>query len=126
VTVVYKEKKTHFKVSDLQPIYRGAAGEQVSSVMWFKKTLKVDVAKIAKVVAQESEDDPVWQVTMKDGGDETLTPLPKATINDKPAVFEGLLGRVPAGYKLFPGHVISEVHFDTSDPPPDKDKDKDK
>jgi hypothetical protein len=41
-------------------------------------------------------------------------------LGDKPAVFEGLLGRIPAGYKLFPAHVITEVIFDATEAPSEK------
>jgi hypothetical protein len=114
VTTVYKDKKTTHKVADLQPLYRTAGGEQLSPVLWFKKTLKVDVAKIQKITANDAEDEPAWTVTDKDG-EQTLTPLLKTTIDGKPAELEGLLGRVPAGYKLFPVHTISEVQFDAAD-----------
>ncbi len=114
VTTVYKEKKTTCKVADLQPLYRTAGGEQLSPVLWFKKTLKVDVSKIQKITANDSEDEPAWTVTDKDG-EQTLTPLLKTTIDGKPAELVGLLGRVPAGYKLFPVHTISEVQFEAAD-----------
>ncbi|HVS35335.1 MAG TPA: hypothetical protein VMS17_07105 [Gemmataceae bacterium] len=111
VTTVYKDKKTTNKVADLQPLYKTAAGEQLSPVLWFKKTLKVDVSKIQKIAVNDSEDEPAWTVTDKDG-EQTLTPLLKTTIDGKPAQLAGLLGRVPEGYKLFPAHTISEVQFD--------------
>ena len=114
MTTVYKDKKTTHKVADLQPLYRTAGGEQLSPVLWFKKTLKVDVSKIQKITANDSDDEPAWTVTDKDG-EQTLTPLLKTTIDGKPAELEGLLGRMPAGYKLFPAHTISEVQFDAAD-----------
>ncbi len=114
VTTVYKDQKTTHKVADLQPLYKTAGGEQLSPVLWFKKTLKVDLAKVQKIVVNDSEDEPAWTVTDKDG-EQTLTPLLKPTIDGKPAELEGLLGRVPAGYKLFPAHTISEVEFEAAD-----------
>jgi hypothetical protein len=36
------------------------------------------------------------------------------TIDGRDAVLEGLMGRVPAGYKLFPMHTIGEVQFEES------------
>ncbi len=114
VTTEYKEKKTTHKVADLQPLYRTAGGEQLSPVLWFRKTLKVDVSKIRKITANASEDEPAWTVTDKDG-EQTLTPLLKTTIDGKPAELEGLLGRTPAGYKLFPAHTIGEVQFEAAD-----------
>jgi hypothetical protein len=114
VTTVYKDKKTTHKVADLQPLYHTADGEQLSPVLWFKKTLKLDVAKMQKIAVTEADDEAAWTVTDKDG-EQTLTPLLKPTIDGKPAVLLGLLGRVPVGYKLFPAHTISEVEFDAGD-----------
>jgi len=87
-------------------------------VLLFKKTLKLDVAKISKLRASEGKeaDGLEWGVTLKDGEEETLTLLPKGMIDDKEAVLEGLLGRVPAGYKLFPMHTIAGVQFDEPKP----------
>ena len=114
VTTVYKDKKTTHKVADLQPLYETAGGEQLSPVMWFKKTLKVDVGKVQKIVVTEADDEPAWTVTDKDG-EQTLTPLLKPMIDGRPAVLLGLLGRAPVGYKLFPAHTLSEVEFDAAD-----------
>ena len=114
MTTEYKEKKTTHKVAELQPLYRTAGGERLSPVLWFKKTLKVDLSKIRKIAANDSEDEPAWTVTDQDG-EQTLTPLLKTTIDGKPAELEGLLGRVPAGYKLFPVHTIREVQFEGAD-----------
>jgi hypothetical protein len=114
VTTVYKGKKAMHKVADLQPLYASAGGEQLSPLLFFKKTLKVDVGKIQKIVVAEAEDESAWQVTTKDG-DESLTPLLKPTLDGKPVVLEGLLGRIPAGWKLFPAHTITEVQFDPAD-----------
>ena len=114
VTTVYKDKKTTHKVADLQPLYLVGGREQTSPVLWFKKTLKVDVGKIQKIVVTEAEDEPAWTVTDKDG-EQTLTPLLKPTIDGRPAALLGLLGRAPAGYKLFPAHTLSEVEFEAGD-----------
>jgi hypothetical protein len=122
VTTADRQKKTTQKVTDLKPLYRTTGGEQLHTQMFFKKTLKIDVAKVQKLVARGGEaDEGTWQVTLKDGGDETLTLLPAVALDGKAAKLEGLLGRVPAGYKLFPMHAISEVQFDMSEEPkPDK------
>ena len=114
VTTEYKDTKTTHKVVDLRPLYKTAGGEVLSPLLMFKKTLKVDVTKIQKITANDSEDEPAWTVTDKDG-EQTLTPLLKTTIDGKPAELEGLVGRVPAGYKLFPVHTIGEVEFEAAD-----------
>jgi hypothetical protein len=120
VTVAEKEKNVQ-KVSDLQPLYRLAdGGERLLPTLFFRKTLKVDVAKVQKLHAVEDKDTPgsEWEVALKDGGEETLTLLAKPTLDGKPATLEGLLGRVPAGYKLFPVHTLAEVEFGDGKPEP--------
>ena len=112
VTVAEKEKNVQ-KVSDLQPLYRLAdGGERLLPTLFFRKTLKVDVAKVQKLHAVEDKETPgtEWEVTLPDGV-ETLTLITKPTLDGQPAVQEGLLGRVPAGYKLFPVHTVAEVEF---------------
>jgi hypothetical protein len=112
VSVAEKEKDAQ-KVSDLQPLYRLAdGGERLLPTMFFRKTLKVDVAKVQKLHAVAGKEAPgtEWEVALKDG-EETLTLITKPVLDGKPATVEGLLGRVPAGYKLFPVHTIAEVEF---------------
>jgi hypothetical protein len=73
----------------------------------------VDVSQVKKIVAGEGEgQDVVWMVSLKDGTEETLTLLTTIPLDGKNAVLEGLLGKVPGGYKLFPVHTIGEVEFD--------------
>jgi hypothetical protein len=113
------ETKTTHKVSDLLPLYRLAdGGERLLPTLMFRKTLKLDVAKIAKVTTAGGENDPSWQVTMKAGGDETLTLLPKIPLEGGQASLVGMVGRVPAGYKLFPVAAIAGITFDASEVKP--------
>ncbi len=111
-------KKTTHKVSDLMPLYRFADGERLLPTLMFRKTLKIDVAKVRKITAAESDrDDTSWQVQMKDGGDETLVLLPAIEIDGRKGTLEGLVGRVPAGWKLFPVLSVSEIVFDATEEP---------
>jgi hypothetical protein len=108
------EKKTPHKVVDLLPLYRLADGsEKLLPTLMFKKTLRVDVSQIKKVVAAGGGD--AWRVTLKDGNDETLTLLETATFDGKPAKLLGLLGRVPVGYKLIPAAAVVEITFDAEE-----------
>jgi hypothetical protein len=126
-----KEKRTH-KVSDLVPLYASRGRETTSPLLLFRKTLRIDVAKIRKIVAStEDSNDTVWQVVRKDGDDSTLTLLESGLINGQQARLVGLVGKVPAGYKLFPVLAINTILFDTSDdtedlPSPKSEKDKSK
>jgi len=119
VTVLDKAKKTVLPVTDLQALYQTVdGGEKLLPLLMFKKTLKIDVAKVKKIVAGEGEGgDVVWQVALKDGNDETLTLLQTIHHEGKELVLEGLLGKVPAGYKLFPIHTIGEVEFEPAKEP---------
>jgi hypothetical protein len=106
-----KGKSTH-DVQDLQPLYRVAGGETLSPLLFFKKTIKIDVAKIGKITVTEADKETVWGLSMKAGGEESLTLLTNVTLDGKAATLVGFVGRVPAGYKLFPVHIIEEVQFD--------------
>lgn len=112
--VTIAEQKEPQKAADLMPLYRFAdASERLVPRLMFKKTLKVDVAKIQKLRAVAGEQEgSEFTVTLKDGTEDTLTLLSKTTLDDKEATLVGLVGRVPAGYKLFPLHAVSEVQFD--------------
>jgi hypothetical protein len=122
------EAKTTHKVADLLPLYQlPDGGERLLPTLMFRKTLKLDVAKIAKIATAGAENDPSWQVTMKGGGDETLTLLQKIPYEGGQATLVGLVGRVPVGYKLFPVAAISEIPFDATEAKPaTKEKVKDK
>jgi hypothetical protein len=120
-------RRTHV-VHDLLPLYRLASGEvRLVPTLMFKKTLKIDVSHIKKIsVSGDETDETAWQVVQKDGDDSTLTLLNALPIDGKPAQLAGLVGRVPAGYKLFPVRRIAEVHFDTTEESKEKGKEKEK
>jgi hypothetical protein len=112
VTTKDKSGKATHKVTDFQPLYRAAGGETLNSLVFFKKTLKIDVAKITKFSITESGNESVWSVTLKDGSEESLTLLTTPMLDGKQATLIGFVARVPAGYKLFPPHVLEEVEFE--------------
>jgi hypothetical protein len=115
VTTQDRGKKATHKVVDLQPLYKLAdGGEQTLPTVMFKKTLKIDLAKVQKMRAIEGKDadGAEWAVTLKDAEEETYMLLPKITHEGKAATLEGFVGRVGFGYKLFPPHTIAEIQFD--------------
>lgn len=114
-----KDLKSSYKVTDLKPLYRLEDGREVlSPTLLFKKTLRLDVNKVAKIVTStEDSDDTVWSVTPKDGEEGTLTLLTTGTIEEQSAVLVGLVGRVPFGYRLFPIRRITSIHFDAAEVP---------
>src|SRR5262249_12857385 len=83
VSVAEKDKKNEQKVTDLQPLYQFADGsEKLVPTLMFKKTLKIDVGKVQKLVLKGKADEGTeWGVTLKDGEEETYTLLQKATFD---------------------------------------------
>jgi hypothetical protein len=120
VTALDKDvKKTHH-VADLLPLYSMPSGrEKTLPTLMFRKTLKIDVGKVKKVAASAAEsDDIVWQVTQKDSEDASLTLLESVPVEGGNAKLLGLVGRVPAGWKLFPVRRISAIEFDAGEEKP--------
>jgi hypothetical protein len=124
VTADDKNQKTPHKVVELQALYQLPDGsERLLPTLLFKKTLKLDVGTIQKIhVHKERDPDGTpCTVTLKDGSELTLVLLKSATVDGKTMALEGLLGRVAAGYKLFPLQAITDVRFEDakgSDPKP--------
>jgi hypothetical protein len=114
VAVADKDEKSDEELVDLLPLYRLPDGsERLLPTLMFKKTLKLDVGKIARFQAEGREaDGTTCRVTTKDGEDQTYTLLKTATIDDKPATLEGLVGKVRGGYKLFPASTFASMHLD--------------
>lgn len=115
VTVSDKGKKTVQKVFDLQPLYRTAdGGERLIGLLMFKKTLKLDLAKIKKLAVAEGRDadGTEWHVTLADGEESTLTLLKSPNHEGAPLTLVGFVGKVRGGYKLFPPHTLSDIQFD--------------
>jgi hypothetical protein len=115
ITTTERDRSVH-PAADLVPLYRLADGtSKPVPLLFFKKTLRIDPARIGSIRAVDSggTTETEWQVTLKDGATHTLTLLHTVTLDDnRQAVLEGMLGRVPAGYKLFPVHLIGELKFD--------------
>ncbi len=116
VTTLDRDVKKTYQVSDLQALYQLRSGqEKVVSTVMFRKTLKVDLAKVKKVTAgSEDGEDVVWQVVRQDGSESTLTLLTSTTMDGEPATLVGLIGRAPAGHVLFPARRVQGVEFDTA------------
>lgn len=113
------KERTRHSVHDLQPVYLVDGHLRVLPYLMFKKTVKVDMDKLASMRFVPSDDKKKlsndFEVTLKDGNKHTLTLLTKIDLPEskekvKTVTFEGVLGRVPVGYKLFPAHTIQELH----------------
>ncbi len=116
VTIEDEGKAHTDPVNDLQPLYRLDDGsERLLPSLMFKKTLKLDVGKVAHFKAEGRDADGAGtecRVTMKDGEEQTYTLLKTATIDGKAATLEALVGTVRGGYKFYPAITFAEMHLD--------------
>jgi hypothetical protein len=117
VVVGQDKEKTHHNVVDVTALYQRAdGGSQFVPALHFKKTVRIELAKIAALRHIEAEDKKQtsydFDVTLEDGAKHTLTLLTKVELEGgKPATLVGLIGRVPVGYKLFPAHTVAELRM---------------
>jgi hypothetical protein len=114
ITATDKEKTEH-KITDLHVLYeQGGATMTLSPTMTFKKTLKVDLAKVKKmkVRAGKAKEDPECDVTFANGEEQTLTVLRDSQIDGKRSLLEGFIGRSKAGYLVFPLGTVAELQLD--------------
>ena len=111
VTADDKEKTKH-AAHDVQPLWLVDGAYRIVPYIMFKKTVKVEMDKIAGIRFVPSEDKKRvsndYEVTLKDGVKHTLTILTSVDGEKRKMTFVGLLGRVPAGYKLFSLDAIYE------------------
>ncbi|HLW68685.1 MAG TPA: hypothetical protein VKS79_25430 [Gemmataceae bacterium] len=117
-----KQKHPPQAVVQLQALYKvGKEQEKLATTLMFKKTYKVELAQIQSMKVHDNAEtkELECEVTLKDGTTQTLTPLTATTLDGKPATLEGLLGAVPAGYRLFPLHTVGELSREE----PKKEKD---
>jgi hypothetical protein len=132
IVIAGDDKKNVQKVSDLQGLYQfGDGTERLIPTLLFKKTLKLDMTELKRLVTVDSKaaEGKEMDVTLKDGQTDTLTLLKTGKLEDKDATLVGLVARVPAGYKLFPIHTVTEIQFDErkeEKKPEKKEGDKDK
>ncbi len=106
------------KVFGLTPVYQMPSGRlQLDPTLLFKKTLRIDVAKVRKIKASKDDaEDIVWNVSLKGDDEESgFTLLTAGTIAGQDAKLHGLLARVPEGWRLFPIRRIVSVTFDGAD-----------
>ncbi len=115
VTILHEKKKVTQRVSDLQPLYQLADGtDVVAPALLFKKSLKVDLANVRKLVGSEpGQIETTFDVTLRDGSTETLTALNHVKLDGKAATLIGFVGKVPGAWKVYPLHTILELEFDT-------------
>jgi hypothetical protein len=118
--VAADKERTKHAALDLQPLYLVDGTYRLLPYVMFKKTVKIDMDKIASLRFIPSEDKKKisydYEVTLRDGVKHTLTMLTKIDLEKaKSAVFEGFIGRVSVGYKLFPPHTIQELRVATGE-----------
>jgi hypothetical protein len=114
ITATDKAKTVH-KVTDLHVLYEQAGATMtLSPTLTFKKTLKVDLAKVKKmkVRAGKAKEDPECDVSFAGGEEQTLTVLRDPQIDGKRSLLEGFIGRSKAGYLIFPLGTVAELQLD--------------
>jgi hypothetical protein len=88
---------------------------RVVPYLMFKKTVKVDMDKLASLRFVPSVDKKKastdYEVTLKDGAKHTLSLLTSVETDKKKMMLVGLIGRVEVGYKLFSTDAISEFRL---------------
>jgi len=107
-----KQKSTPQALYQLQALYKlGKEGQKLASFLMFKKTFKLELAQIQSMKVHDNPEtkEVECEVVLKDGTTQTLTPLTSTTIDGKPATLEGLIGEVPAGFRLFPLHTVGDL-----------------
>lgn len=96
----------------VQSLYRtGNAEEKLLSYLMFKKTLKVELVDIGQLsigTYNAKDHTAECELKQKDGMDLSVTLLASFPIDGKPATLLGFVGTVPAGYRLFPVHTITQ------------------
>ncbi len=114
ISIEDRDEKHAEQVADLQPLYRlGEGGERLLPTLFFKKTLKLDLGKLARLhVEGRDADGTECHVTLKDGEEQTYTLLKAAVIDGKAATLEGLVAKVRGGYKFYPASTLSALHLD--------------
>ena len=108
------KEKTKHTVHDLQPLWLIDGAYKIQSFVMFKKTVKVEMDKLAGLKFIPSSDKKKisydYEVTLKDGTAHTFTLLTTVELDKKKSMtFAGLIGRTPVGYKIFPAHTIIEL-----------------
>jgi hypothetical protein len=111
ITADDKEKSKH-TAYDVQPVYLVDGEYRIVPYIMFKKTVKVDMHKLAGFRFIPSEDKKKlstdYEVTLRDGAKHTLSILTAVENDKKKMTLVGLIGRVPVGYKLFSVDAIFE------------------
>lgn len=86
-------------------------------MLTFQKTLKLDLKDLARVthLPPKAKKGGLldFEVEKKDGTTQGLTLLDKVSLKEKEsAILIGFVGRVPAGYCLFPATIIAEARWE--------------
>jgi len=116
IIIARDKEKTQHTAYGLEPLYLIDGVYRVLPHLMFKKTVKIDLDKIAKLRHFPSEDkkqlSSEFEGSLRDGNKHTLT-IRTAIEGEKKKgnLFVGLVGRVPVGYKIFPAHAIQELRM---------------
>jgi hypothetical protein len=105
------KQKATIDVVELKALYVGADGTALpQTTLHFRKTFQLDLTSVERIniLSASKIEDTLWNVKF-DAGEFGLTHAATVTLNGKMASLEGVLGRSPAGWKLFPPHTVSQI-----------------
>lgn len=113
--IVKQQSKTQSSITafDPQALYVTSSGlQRTSPILYFKDTIKLDLAKIQKLTAAGPSGID-FDVTLKSGQQTPLSLIdrPKNVDGKGDLVLEGLVGRFPGGYRFFPMATVGELEF---------------
>ena len=101
-----------FRFVDLQPLYlTGGGQEKLLPHLYFKETVKVELAKIEKISGEKLD----FVLTLAGGKEQpplVLLERPKDADGKGTLQLEGLVGRGIVGWRLFPMIAVGELLFD--------------
>ena len=109
--------KTRREIAEPSVLYQLPGGTtRLAPQLYFKKTVKIDLAKIASLRHVEPEDKKQtsydFEVTLTAGAKHTLTLLTKVDLDGKKgATLLGVFGRTAVGYQPLPVHTIAELRM---------------
>lgn len=103
-----------YTVTDLKALYNVGGGLlRASPTLYFKDTIKLDLAKVQKLsgVGASATD---YDVTLMSGQQSPLVLIdrPKGADGKTDMLLDGLVGRFAGGYRVFPMSTVGEVAFE--------------
>lgn len=109
VIVSAGKDKTDHAAMDLQALYlHPDGGLATSQTLYFKDTVKVELSKLKKLSHTTGL---TFDLTLASGQNVPLVLMERVTEGKNAVQLQGILGRVPAGWKVFPMGTVGEMTY---------------